>query len=175
MSTRDLTRISFFTALTAVMAYVSVPLPFSPVPVTGQTLAVMLAGSVLTAGQSFISMVVFLLIGAIGVPIFSGGEAGLGVIIGKTGGYLIGFVLGAAAIALLRGRKNSLPRLIAANLAGGIIVVYIFGVLWLDHVTGIGLSKAFIFGAVPFIPGDLIKVVLAALIGHRLNKYLQTL
>lgn len=174
MSTRDLTRISFFTALIAVMAYVSIPLPFSPVPITGQTLAVMLAGSVLTAGQAFWSVLVFLLLGIAGAPVFSGGAAGLGILVGKTGGYLFGFLFGAMAVSLIRGKGNNLFRLFAANIVGGVVVIYIFGVSWLSYITGLDLGKAFVLGAVPFLIGDIIKVIIASLAGYRLNKYFQS-
>jgi biotin transport system substrate-specific component len=170
---RDLSYISLFATLIAVSGYISVPLPISTVPVTAQTLAVMLAGCLLPAGHAAASVLVFLAMGALGLPVFSGGAAGLGIIVGKTGGYLIGFLAGAAAIAFLKGKKTSFIRLLAANTIGGIIVVYFFGVLWLNFVTGIGISKAFIFGALPFIPGDIVKVVVASAIASRLSRHIR--
>ena len=170
---KDLSYISLFASLTAVSGYIAIPLPFSTVPVTAQTLAVMLTGSLLPFKQSVLSLLIFLLMGAAGLPVFSGGAAGLGIILGKTGGYLIGFVAGAALISFLKGKEAGFVRLLAVNALGGIITVYAFGVLWLNYVTGIGIPQAILFGALPFIPGDIVKVVAAALISVRLSKYVK--
>ena len=172
-SVRDLSYISLFATLIAVSGYISIPLPFSTVPVTAQTLAVMLAGCLLPVGHAASSVLVFLLMGTVGLPVFSGGTAGLGIVLGKTGGYLIGFVAGAAVIAALKGRKPGFFRLLAVNAIGGIVVVYAFGVLWLNYVTGIGISKAIIFGAVPFLPGDIVKAAVAALVSAKLSKHIR--
>lgn len=172
-SVRDLSYISLFATLIAVSGYITIPLPFSAVPVTAQTLAVILAGDLLPAGQATAGILVFLLMGAVGLPVFSGGTAGLGIIVGKTGGYLIGFIAGAALISILKGKKPGFMRLLTVNAIGGILVVYTFGVLWLNYVTGIGISKAVIFGALPFIPGDIVKITVAALITLRLGKYIK--
>ena len=171
-SVRDLSYISLFATLIAVSGYISIPLPFSTVPVTAQTLAVMLAGSLLPAGHAAASIIVFLFMGAVGIPVFSGGAAGLGIIMGKTGGYLVGFLAGGIIISLLKGKKSGFMRLLLANSIGGIFVVYLFGVLWLNYVTGIGISKAVIFGALPFIPGDIVKIIVAALLTIRLRKHI---
>lgn len=172
-SVRELSYISLFATIIAVSGYITIPIPFSTVPVTAQTLAVMLAGGLLPVGQATVSILVFLLMGAVGLPVFSGGTAGLGIIVGKTGGYLIGFVAGAALISMLKGKKASFLRLLTVNAIGGIIVVYAFGILWLNYVTKLGISKAIIFGALPFIPGDIIKIIVAALITKRLGKHIK--
>jgi biotin transport system substrate-specific component len=111
--------------------------------------------------------------GAAGLPVFSGGSAGLGIIVGKTGGYLFGFLAGAVFISFFKGQKPSFLRTLVVNAAGSILVVYFFGVLWLSYVTGIGLDKAVIFGALPFIPGDILKVAAASLISIRLSKHIK--
>lgn len=170
---RDLSYISLFATLIAVSGYIVIPLPISTVPVTAQTLAVMLAGGLLPPIHAATSVLVFLMMGAIGIPVFAGGSAGLGIIVGKTGGYLIGFLAGALLISLLKGKGPGFIRMLAANTAGGVIVVYTFGVLWLNYVTGIGISKAVIFGALPFIPGDIVKIVIAAIITLKLNRHVK--
>ena len=161
-----------FAALIAVMGIISIPLPISPVPITGQSMAIMLAGSILTARQAAFSVLTFLLIGAVGVPVFAGLSGGIGILIGPRGGYLIGFLVGAVVIALLKGKNNNIWRLALANIVGGIIVVYIFGALWLSFVTGMGLQKAIMVGVLPYIPGDLFKVFLSTVIGVAINKRL---
>jgi biotin transport system substrate-specific component len=167
----DLTRISLFTALICVSSYIKIDLP-SSVPITAQTLAVMLAGSVLSPKQAAFSLLTYLMLGAVGAPIFAGGAAGLPIIFGKTGGYLIGFLVGAVVISLIRGKKNSLLVLGLANLIGGVVVVSIFGALWFSFVTGMDMAKTFVLVVLPYLPGDLIKVVAATIIANRLNKYL---
>lgn len=168
----DLIYAALFAAVTAVLGLISIPLPISPVPVTGQTLAIMLAGSILTVRQAAFSMLTFLLIGAVGVPVFAGATGGIGIIVGPMGGYLIGFLAGAVAIALLKGQTNTLWRLAVANLTGGMAVVYVLGVFWLNLVTGMGLQKAIMVGVLPFIPGDLFKVLAATFIGAAVNRHL---
>jgi biotin transport system substrate-specific component len=168
-----LSYISLFATLIAVSGYIAIPLPFSTVPVTAQTLAVMLAGGLLPVGHAAASIVVFLLMGAIGLPVFSGGAAGLGIIIGKTGGYLIGFLAGAVFISACKGKRPGFIKLLTVNAIGGILIVYVFGVMWLNYVTGMGMSKAVIFGALPFIPGDIVKIVIAAILTGRLAKHIK--
>lgn len=163
---------AFFSALTAILGFISIPLPFSPVPVSGQSLGVMLAGSVLKTKQAVLSVLIFVLLGAVGLPVFSGFVGGMSILIGPRGGYYVGFLVGAAAIALLKGKSNNIYRLFFANLVGGIFCVYLFGVAWLDFVTGMGIKGAFVAGALPFLPGDACKVFIATIIGSALNKRL---
>lgn len=172
LTVRDLTMISLFTALICVSSYIRIDLPYGA-PLTAQTLAVMLAGSILAPRHAAFSLFTYLLLGAVGAPIFAGGTAGLPIILGKTGGYLIGFLLGAVVISLMRGKKSSLIRLGIANVIGGIIVINLFGAVWLNYITGMGMAKTFMLGVLPFIPGDLIKAAAATLIAIRLNKYLR--
>lgn len=172
-NTRNIIHISMFAALVSVSGYILIPLPFSPTPVTAQTLAVMLTGGLLPLKYSVLSILAFLMMGAIGLPVFSGGAAGLGIIMGKMGGYLIGFLAGAALISVLKGKNPGFLRLLAVYAAGGILTVYFGGVLWLNYVTKIGISKSIIVGALPFIPGDLLKITAAAFITLRLKKHIK--
>jgi biotin transport system substrate-specific component len=166
---RDMLYAAIFASLIAVLGYLIIPLPFSPVPITGQTLAVMLAGCVLTPLQAGLGVITFIFMGAIGIPVFSGGTAGIGVILGTKGGYLLGFLIASIVISLIRGKSNSIPRMIFACIIGGIIIVYILGVPWLSYITGMGINKAFTVGALPFLPGDLIKAIVAGFIAKKIN------
>ena len=170
LEVRDMIYSALFATIIAVSSYIVIPLPISPVPITAQSLVVMLAGCVLTPLQVALSMITFLLMGAIGIPVFSGGTAGIGVIVGKTGGYLIGFLIGAIIISILVQRNKSLVNMLIACVIGGIIVVHLLGSAWLGYVTSLGIKKAFSLGSLPFIPGDLIKAIVAVLIGKNLNK-----
>lgn len=163
---------ALFAALIAVLGVISIPLPFSPVPISGQSLGVMLAGCILSVRQAGLGLLGFLLLGAVGLPVFAGFSGGIGILVGPRGGYLVGYLIGGIVIALIKGQQNKLWRLALANIIGGIGVVYLFGVPWLSFITGIGLNKALLTGALPFIPGDLIKVVVATFIGVAVNKRL---
>jgi biotin transport system substrate-specific component len=166
--TADYTRMSLLAALICVSSYIIVPLPFSPVPVTAQSLAVMLTGSLLSPLQAFVTVLMFIFLGTIGLPVFAGGASGPGVLLGPTGGYLVGFLVGAVIISLLKSNTPGILRYGIANLVGGLIVVYAIGVPWLSQVTGMTLDKAFMVGVFPFLPGDLVKIFLAASMAWKL-------
>lgn len=172
-NTKRLTVIALFAAIISVSSYLSIPLPFSPVPLTLQTFAIMLAGLILAPVEAGASLGVFLLLGAVGMPVFSGGTSGFGVLFGATGGYLFGFLAGAVVISLLKGKEVSFVRMIIAAAVGGVVVVYAIGVPWLAVYTGMDLSKAFTVGALPFLIGDGIKVFVAASAAVTLRKQLK--
>lgn len=146
---------------TALAAQLAVPLPFSPVPLTGQTLAVLLVGMTLGARRGFASLALYLAEGAAGLPVFAGGAAGPAVLIGPTAGYLIAFPFAAALTGALaeRGWDRNPFTTIAAMLLGS-VVIFAGGLAGLSRfVPPEGLLAA---GLLPFIPGDLVKTVLAA-------------
>ena len=149
--------------LLALSAQIAIPLPFSPVPVTLQTLVVLLAGAVLGSRLGTLSVLFYLVEGAVGLPFFAKGGAGLAYLRGVTGGYLIGFVVAAFMVGLLveggLGRKFSTA--VLAMFVGNILL-YCFGLPWLKSVLNISMSKAFAFGLYPFILGDLYKIGLAS-------------
>ncbi|AKL94308.1 biotin transporter BioY [Clostridium aceticum] len=170
ITVKDLTYVAIFSALIGISSYISIPTPFSEVPITAQTLVVMLAGSVLTIKQGFLSGIVYILLGAIGAPVFAGGRAGISVLVGSSGGYIISYPIAIAVIAHLRGSGTHWLRLGVVNILGGIIVIYAFGITWLSIVTGMGLAQAFQVGALLFIPGDLLKVLIATPLAIKLNQ-----
>jgi len=160
---RDLTLIVLGTLFTAILAQVQIPLPFTPIPLTGQTFAVLLVAAALGSKRGVASMVLYLTLGALGLPFFAGGAHGFNVIIGATGGYLVGFIVSAYVIGLLaeRGLERSVRTSIIPFLVGTVII-YACGVTWLEIVLG-SFSKAITLGLVPFLIGDVIKLVAAAL------------
>lgn len=148
--------------LIALSAQISIRLPFSPVPITGQTFAVLLVGFALGGRLAFLSLSMYLLEGISGLPVFAGGGAGLAWLIGPTGGYLVGFVLAATLVGILS--QHGFDRRILTTLvafAMGMIVIYLFGAGWLSVYTG--WTTALQTGVVPFLIGDLLKALLAAL------------
>jgi len=148
-------------ALIALAAQVRIPLPFSPVPVTGQTFAVLLVAAAL-GRLGLASVIAYLIEGAVGLPVFQGGTFGVATIVGPTGGYLIGFALAAALVgsAAERGWDRHLATALAAMLLGE-VAIYACGLAWLARFPlPVPLVEA---GLLPFIPGDVVKMVLAAL------------
>lgn len=162
---------SLFAALTAVGAYIAVPI--GPVPIVLANLFVLMAGLLLGPKWAPASMGIYLLIGVAGLPVFSGGASGPAALLGHTGGFLIGYPIAAFIMGLISGSgKPSLKKDIPAVLAG-IAVVYLLGVPWLKHVIGMDWSRTIGAGMLPFIPGDLLKgaaaVVLAKFLRPGLN------
>ena len=149
-------------ALTAALAQVAVPL--WPVPVTGQTLAVLLVGASLGAVRSALSMIVYAVAGAVGLPVFADHSAGASVLIGPTGGYILGFVLAAALTGALAQRRWE-RRLLGGMLAfvAGSAVVFLVGLPWLKLSLGLTWGQTLQSGLYPFIIGGIIKAVIAAL------------
>lgn len=145
-------------------AHISIPLPFTPVPITGQTFAVLLVGASLASVRGAASLLLYLAEGAVGLPFFAGGAGGFAVITGATGGYLIGFVAVAFVTEALaeRGWDRRFSSATGAMLTGNVIV-YLFGVTWLARFLGESAisQKVLLLGLYPFIPGDTIKLYLA--------------
>jgi biotin transport system substrate-specific component len=167
---RKMVYASLFAALTAAGAWISIPIPLSPLPVTLQTLFTMMSGAVLGPYFGVLSMIVYVLLGLIGIPVFAAGQSGLGVLFGPWGGYLIGFVFGAAVTGIIAGLKKK-PGLVwlCLAMAAGDIVVYMFGVTQLALISHMTLSKAILVGFIPFIPGDLLKLAVATLIARKIE------
>jgi biotin transport system substrate-specific component len=162
---RRIIYVSLFAVLTAVGSFVAVPLPFSPVPITLQTMFCILSGAVLGPVSGAFSQVVYVMLGVAGLPVFSKGGSGAGYLIGPTGGYIVGFIAGAYVAGVFTRKGRSVMGMML-----GMLVIYILGIIQLQLVTDIGWIKAVLAGAVPFIPADTIKIIVAAGIYTRLEK-----
>lgn len=146
-------------ALTAAGAYIAIPI--GPIPIVLQNLFIMLAGLLLGGRWGLISVGVYLLAGAVGLPVFAGGSGGVGKLVGPTGGYLLGFAVAAYLIGVVSesGRGRVMVDVLA--MITGTLVIYAFGVAWLKVVTGMSFSKAFSVGMLPFLIGDALKIAAA--------------
>lgn len=156
----DATLVIAGSLLVALLAQFAVPLPFSPVPVTGQTLAVLMVGMLLGSRRGSLALLTYLAEGAMGLPVLAGGAAGLARLTGPTGGYLIGFVAAAFLVGWLaeRGWDRRPGTTLLAMLLGN-AVIYVCGLPWLAHFVGVG--RVLSLGLLPFLPGDLGKALLA--------------
>ena len=155
----------FFTLLMVLSAFVRIPLFFTPVPLTMQTLVVYLSMVVLREKASF-SQILYLMLGAAGLPVFTNAGAGLLYLAGPTGGYLIGFIAAAVVLGRCLPEKLTFSKsILLFSLAA--LVVYLCGMSWLIGVHKFSLLQAFLAGLVPFIPGEAIKITFASLFAVR--------
>ncbi len=161
--TRSGTTIVLAVALTALAAQVSVPVPGSPVPVTGQTFAVLLTAAALGPARGLAAQALYLAVGLAGLPVFASASHGTSVVFGASGGYLVGFL--AAAVIAGGGARHGADRsplrtLLLFAVASG--VIYLIGTAWLCLDTGMSASAGIAAGVTPFLPGDAAKALLAA-------------
>lgn len=171
MKTKDMTLIAVFTAGLCVLSLLpKIPVPFSPVPITMQTLGILLAPIVLGFKRGTIAVCLYIGLGAIGLPVFAGGEAGVGILAGPTGGYIIGFIPAAAIIGIATDKFGFWGS--CAGSAIATIVIYVIGTVQLANVLNLGMDAAIKAAVIPFIPGDIIKAVLAVLLGTKLREIL---
>lgn len=147
--------------LTAAAAQIRIPLPFTPVPITGQTFAVLLSGAVLGSAAGAASQTLYLMLGLV-FPFYAGGARGWETLTGATGGFLVGFVVAAWIVGkLAEHRQDRSPITAIPAFLTGTIVIYLFGVPWLAHILGVGWTDAVSLGATPFVLGDLVKAGIA--------------
>lgn len=163
MKTRDIVYSSIFATITAILAQISMPLP-GGVPLTLQTLAISLAGIILGSKKGFFAIMVYVLMGAFGMPVFSNFTGGIGVIFGPTGGFILSFPIMAFIIGLVC-EKTENKILVFLGMILGSIVNYAMGTVQFAIVTNSTLTKAFLVSVLPFIGVGLIKALLATLIG----------
>jgi biotin transport system substrate-specific component len=150
---------SLFTALIVVGGYLSLPLPFSPVPIALADFFAIMAGITLGAPWGGASVGIFIFLGCLGMPVFAQGKAGLGVLFGPTGGFVAGYLLGAALAGWVVGRGKPSRGKDAVAIGLGFTAVFAVGLIWLGISPRIGWGKAVAAGLLPFLPGTLIKMV----------------
>ncbi len=149
-------------AAVALAAQVAIPVPWSPVPITGQTFAVLLSGAVLGARRAFLAQALYLVEGSMGLPVFAGGAAGLATFAGPTGGYLMAFPFAAALTGALAARGwDRRPATMFAAMLLGSAVIFALGLIQLSRF--VPQEQLFAAGLLPFVPGDLVKSALASL------------
>lgn len=176
LRTRDLTLIAVFTVLTAVCAWISVPVPAPFVQFTMQTFAIFAALLTLGGKRGTYAVTAYLLLGAVGAPVFSNFRGGLGVLLGTTGGYILGFFFTALLYWLMTAKLGeSLPVKAVAGVLG-MVTYYVFGTAWYLALTfqsgsPMGLMTALGYCVFPFLVPDLVKLALAVLLAQRVGKY----
>ena len=172
ISAKSLTKMALCVALCCISAYLSIPLPFTTAVITALTAVMCLTALILTPKQTFFVIAAWLLLGAIGLPVYVNGSSGFGRLFGPTGGFLWGFLVAYPIVSYLKGIHNDGKRFIAAGLVS-IPITYAGGVLSMMAVLGIGFWEACIMAVFPFIPGDIVKILFAAFVGVKLNNVLE--
>lgn len=174
MKTRNIVFVALMAAVVSVLAQIAIPLPFSPVPFTMQVFGVALAGFILSPAQAFMSMLVYILLGAAGMPVFAQFKAGAAALIGPTGGFLVSYPLAAYIISRTGGRKDGwVFKFIGC--AAGLAVIYLIGTIQLSAITGMGITEALYAGTIPFVPFDTAKAGLAAVVAKPVKRAILSL
>ncbi len=169
LTAKDLSQIGIFTALIVVCSQLSIPMP-AGVPMTLQTFIIPLAGIVLGAKRGTIATCIYVLLGAVGLPVFAGFTGGFGILFGMTGGFILSFPLLALFSGL--GSRTDKKGIAILGLIIGTVINYLAGMIMFAVITSTDMGYAFTACVLPFIPTSIIKIVLAALLGLQLKKTL---
>ncbi len=166
-------KVALCVSLLSIVSYFVLPLPMTPVVLSLQTVAVGITALILSPGQCAWAMALYLLMGALGLPVFSGGTAGLGKLLGPTGGYYFGFLISAFVMSLLKGKEVSFKRYSAVSVLVGMPIQHLCGVFMMCIHNGFDVKVAFVAVSLPFIVGDLIKGIATAFLGVAINRTLK--
>lgn len=171
--TKNLTYCALFTCLLMVSAQLGIPLPGTTVPINLATCAVLVAGAVLGPKYGLVSVLCYIGLGAVGLPVFSHFRGGLGVLTGPTGGYILGYVFCAYITGFFTNHFKNRKIFSIIGMVFGLTLCYLFGTLWYMFLTHIRLWQALMLCVVPFIIGDCLKIILAIFLSGRLKKILR--
>ena len=173
--TKQLTLIALMTAVLCVISPFTIPLPFSPIPLSLATFGIYLSCFILGMKKGLVSCILYLLIGIAGIPVFSSFGSGIGKVLGPTGGYLIGYLFLTALGGFFAEHFRNQLFLQLAGLILGTAVCYAFGTIWLAVQMHLTFSAALTIGVIPYLPGDAAKILAALFLGRRLQKTLANL
>lgn len=173
LDTSSMTKIALCTALLSASSYLVIPLPFTPIVLSMHTIMVNLIGLILKPRYAAYTLLVYLTMGLIGLPVFSGGTAGPGKLFGPTGGFYFGFLFAVIVISLLKGRKVRFSRYCLVTIFAGIPIQHLSAILFMCFHNNFQVSAAAWSVSIPFLPGDIIKCVIASGIGVAVNRALQ--
>ena len=157
-------------SILSVVSYFALPLPMTPVVLSLQTLAVGIIALILSPGQCAWAMSLYLIMGALGIPVFSGGTAGVGKLLGPTGGYYFGFLISSVVVSMLKGKGINLKRYIAVMLGIAMPIQHLCAVIMMCFHNGFDIRASFVSVSVPFIAGDIVKGIGAAMLAAAINK-----
>ncbi|MBN7772370.1 biotin transporter BioY [Clostridium aminobutyricum] len=169
-NTNTLTLIALMTAVICILGPLSIAIPISPVPISFTNLAIYFSAVILGWKKGTISFIVYLLIGFVGVPVFSNFTAGPAKLLGPTGGYLIGFIFMALITGLFVDKFPGKTYMYVIGMVIGTIITYVLGTVWLAYQANMTFQVALSAGVIPYIPGDIIKIAIATVLGTTIKK-----
>lgn len=172
MSVQSMTKIALCVTILCVSSYLVIPLPFTPIVLSFHTVMVNLIGLILKPKQAGYTLLVYILMGLVGLPVFSSGTSGPGKLFGPTGGFYFGFLFAVIVISLCKGHKNNFARYVIVTIGLGLPIQHLCAVLMMCFNNGFNIKTAVMSVSIPFIPGDIIKCVIASALGVALNKIL---
>ena len=162
--------VPLFVLAMAFGAYIRIPLPFTPVPITLQTFFVLLSGAMLGKRFGLLAQISYVAIGAFGLPVFQNYLAGPAALLGPTGGYIMGFIYASYVVGRLLENKDATAPKVFASFLAGIAIIYLCGAMWLVSAYKMPPVQALYVGILPFIPGDILKISLATAIYTKISK-----
>ena len=171
MKIKNLLLCSLFAAVTAVLAQIVIPI--GPVPISLATFSVFCAGALLGSRRGAISQAIYVLLGAVGVPVFAMFKGGFAILVGPTGGYIFGYILAAWVVGLIAERAGNGFFPLALACVAGFFAYMIPGTCWYMFVMGAGPLEALLACVVPFLPGDALKIALAVVLTSRLRPVIE--
>lgn len=175
LKTKNMVTIALMTAVTCIAAPFSIPLPFTPVPISLTNLVIYISCCILGAKKGTISFLLYLLIGLIGVPVFSGFTGGLTKLAGPTGGYLIGFIFCALFTGIFAEKFEDKLYMYPVGMIGGTAICYAFGTLWLAFQMNLTFVQALFMGVIPYLLGDTLKIVVSTFLGYKFRSRLKSM
>ena len=171
MEVRDLTKMAMCVALCCVTAYISFPLPFTPGMVTALTFALSLTAYILPPKKTFTVILIYILLGAVGLPVLGGGQ-GLARLVSPAGGFYFAWLVAYPLLSLAKGAEPNFKRYLLMNILIAVPITYAGGLISMILVLDVGIFEALTMAVFPFIPGDIIKATAAAILGVKLQKVL---
>jgi biotin transport system substrate-specific component len=170
IKTKDITLIGLMAAILCILGPLTIPIPFSVVPISFTNLVLYIAVFLLGWKKGTISYLIYLLIGLVGVPVFSGFSGGPGKVLGPTGGYLLGFLFLAVISGVFIEKFRGKLYMYALGMTAGLLVTYTLGTAWLAYQLQLSFIAGLFSGVIPYIPGDIMKIAAALLVGPVLQK-----
>lgn len=172
---QSITKIALCVTILCISSYLVIPLPFTPIVLSFHTVMVNLIGLILKPKQAGYTLLIYILMGLVGLPVFSSGTSGPEKLLGPTGGFYFGFLIAVIVIGLCKGSKNNFARYVIVTIGLGLPIQHLCAVLTMCFYNGFNIKAAVTSVSIPFIIGDIIKCVLASTLGVALNKILPRL